>query len=64
MQVSRKAKTTSKTETGDSPILQEEVDKVVKMLKNGKSPVVDNIQAEILKHGGPDIIDTLAVLCQ
>ena len=29
--------------TGDSPILKEEVEKAARMLKNGKSPRVDNI---------------------
>ena len=39
-------------ETGDSPILKDEVEKAVRMLKDGKSPGVYNIPAEILKHGG------------
>ena len=30
------------------------------MLKDGKSPGVDNIPAKILKHGGPGIVDTLS----
>jgi hypothetical protein len=34
------------------------------LLKDGKSPGVDNIPAEILKHGGPVIIDALTVVCQ
>ena len=44
-------------ETGDSPILKEEVEKAVEMLKDGKSPGLDNNPAEILKHGWPSIID-------
>ena len=36
-------------ETGESPILKEEVEKAVRMLK-------DNIPANILKVGGPSII--------
>ena len=43
-------------ETVETTILKEEVDKAVWVLKNGKSPGVDNIQAEVLKkHGGPGI---------
>ena len=33
-------------ETADSPILKEEVEKAVRMLKNGKSPGVDNIKQD------------------
>ena len=51
-------------ETGDSPILKEEVEKAARMLKDGKSPGVDNIPAEILKHGGPGIVDVSTVVCQ
>ena len=38
-------------ENRDSPILKEEVEKAVRMLQDGKSPVVDNIQVDLLKHG-------------
>ena len=48
-------------ETGDSSVLKEEVEKALGMLKDGKSPGVDNIPAYILKHGGPGIIDALTV---
>ena len=34
------------------------------MLKDGKSPRVDSIPADILKDGGPGIIDALTVVCQ
>ena len=34
------------------------------MLKNGKSPGVDNISAEILKYGGPGVINALTAVCQ
>ena len=33
-------------------------------MKDGKPPGVDNITAEILKHGGPCIIDNVTVVCQ
>ena len=46
-------------ETGDSPILKEEVQKADRR----KSPGVDNIPADILKRGGPGIIDALTVVC-
>ena len=45
-------------ETSDSPIHKERVEKAVRMLKDGKSPGVDNIPVEILKRGGPGIIDS------
>ena len=51
-------------ETGDSPIIKAEVERAVRMLKDGKSPGVGSIPAEILKHVGPGIIDTLTALCQ
>ena len=52
-------------ETEDSPILKEEVGKAIRMLEEGgKSPDVDNIPAEILKHGRPGVIDALTVVCQ
>ena len=35
-------------ETGDKPILKEEVQKVVRMMKDGKLPGVGNIPAEAL----------------
>ena len=43
-------------ETGHSPILNEEVEKAVQMLKDAK--------AEILKRTGPGIIDALTVVYQ
>ena len=51
-------------EQGDAPILQEEVEKAVHALKCGKSPGVDNIPAELLKYGGPELIKTLTSICQ
>ena len=33
-------------------------------VKNDKSPGVDDIPAEVLRHGGPGIIDALTVVCQ
>ena len=36
--------------------------KAERMLKDSKSPGVDNILAETLKHGGPGIIDTSSVV--
>ena len=46
-------------EPGDAPILQEEVEEAVRSLKGG----VDNIPAELLKHGG-ELIKTLTTICQ
>ena len=50
-------------ETWDSPILKEDVNKAVLMLKDGRSPGLDNIPPEIQKHGGHGIIDALTVVC-
>ena len=40
-------------EIGEAPILKDEVEKAIRMLKKDKSPGVENIPAEILKYGGP-----------
>ena len=52
-------------ETGETSIL-EEVEKAISNVdaENDKSPGVDNIPAEILKHGGPGVISALSVVCQ
>ena len=36
-----------KTETGESTILKDEVEKALRMLKDGKSPGVDKIPGDI-----------------
>ena len=42
-----------------------EAEKAVRMSKNDKSPGVDNIPAEAIKHGGPSNIDALTIIvCQ
>ena len=51
-------------EIGDSPILETEVEEAVKSLKGGKSPGIDNIPAELIKHGGPQIIKWMKATCQ
>ena len=39
-------------EPGDAPIMKKEVEEAVRSLKGGKSPGVDNIPAELMKHAG------------
>lgn len=51
-------------EIHDLPVLQEEVEAAVHSLKTGKSPGVDNIPAELLKHGGEETTKALTTLCQ
>ena len=55
---------TSTREVQDLPVLQEEVEAAVRSLKTGKSPGVDNVPAELLKHGGEETTKALATLCQ
>ena len=45
------------------PILREEVEAVVKLLKKGKSAGVDNIPAELLQQGGEAMVNTLFIIC-
>ena len=46
------------------PILKEEVEAAVRSLKPGKSPGVDNVPAELVKHGGDETVQALTVLCR
>ena len=41
-----------------------EVEEALRTLKGGKSPSVDNIPAELLKHSSPETIKVLTTLCQ
>ena len=43
---------------------RKEVEEALRALKGGKSPGANNIPAELLKHGGPEMIKVLATLCQ
>jgi Reverse transcriptase (RNA-dependent DNA polymerase)/Endonuclease/Exonuclease/phosphatase family len=52
---------TLEVDVGD--ITEKEVEEAVKRLKNGKSAGIDNIQPELLKSGGREMIKTLAHLC-
>ncbi|XP_072039529.1 uncharacterized protein [Amphiura filiformis] len=47
----------------DFPVLREEVEKAIKSLQNGKAPGIDNITAELIRHGGEMTIDILTVIC-
>ena len=52
------------SDTGNLIILPEEVESAIHHLKNGKSPGVDNIPAELLKHGGPEVVSMFTTICQ
>ena len=56
--------TKSSSECEDAPILQAEVEEAVRSLKTGKSPGIDNIPAELWKHGGQEMIKALTYICQ
>ena len=45
------------------PILREEVEAAVKVLKMGKSAGMDNILAELVQAGGEVMIDILTAIC-
>jgi exonuclease III len=52
-------------EVDDSPpVLKAEVEEAVRSLKAGKSPGVDNVPSELLKHGGEATTAALTALCQ
>ena len=44
------------------PILWEEVEAAVKLLKKGKSAGVDNIPSELVQAGGEAMIDMLLII--
>ena len=46
------------------PILESEVIEASKTLKEGKSPGIDNIQSELVKHEGKSVVRILTTLCQ
>ena len=46
------------------PVLREEVEEAIRKLPDNKSPGVDNIPAELIKHGGTPIIDLMTTICQ
>ena len=45
-------------------ILKSEVENAINMLKNDKTPGNDNISAELIKHGGENIIKIYTEICQ
>ncbi|XP_066285795.1 uncharacterized protein [Branchiostoma lanceolatum] len=48
----------------DLPILRDEVADAVRSMKLGKSPGIDNIPAELLRHGGEVVKDRYHELCR
>ena len=46
------------------PILREEVEAAVKLLKEGESAGVDNLPAELLHQGGEAIVNALLIICK
>ena len=55
---------TPRDTTESLPILKAEVEAAVRSLKPEKSPGIDNVPAELLKHGGDTTVDVLTALCQ
>ncbi|XP_068213304.1 uncharacterized protein [Palaemon carinicauda] len=47
----------------DFPVLREEVEEAIRSLKPGKAAGVDNIPAELIKHGGETVTDILTSIC-
>ena len=56
-------KTSNVDETDDMQVMKEEAEGTLRTLKGGKSPSTDNIPAQLLKHGGPEMIKVLTTLC-
>ena len=52
------------SDPGSTQVLEEEVEEAVRSLKGGKSPGIDNIPAELIKYGGPEMIKALTIICQ
>ena len=46
------------------PITKEDVEETIPRLPTGKSPEVDNIQAELTKKGGSELFTVITLLCQ
>ena len=51
------------TNDDDFPILRVEVVAAIRTLKSGKAAGVDNIPAELIKHGGESVVDMLLLIC-
>ena len=51
------------TEDEDPPILTSEIEAAIEGLKEGKSPGIDNVPAELLKNGGPITVAAYTKLC-
>ena len=45
-------------------IFDTEVMDAINTLKEGKSPGINNITGELIKHGGNSVVKILTVLCQ
>ena len=48
---------------GSGEITTDEVLRVIKKMKNGKSSGVDGIHAELLKNGGEEMVKKVTRLC-
>ena len=55
--------TPAQNENDDMPILRSEVEQAIRMLKTQNSPGVDNLPAELIKHGGEAVIDAFMIIC-
>ena len=52
------------TDSESTQVLKEEVEEAIKSMKIGKSAGIDNIPAELIKYGGPEMINALTIICQ
>ena len=51
------------TNDDDFPVPREEVEAAISSLKSGKAAGVDNIPAELIKHGGESVVAMLLRIC-
>lgn len=54
---------TASDDAADLPIVRDEVENAINSLKSNKSAGIDNVPAELLKYGGPAVVDILHRIC-
>ena len=50
-------------EEDEPPIIRSEIEEAIKHLKSNKAPGIDNINGELIKEGGTEIVDILLKIC-